>query len=70
MSIEISPEVENRLTDEARKLGISVDAPLKRLIDEQAEVSSPDRAVPELPVWHLGAIGALHRGDTKRSQRK
>jgi hypothetical protein len=26
MSIEILPEVENRLTDEARKLGISVDA--------------------------------------------
>jgi hypothetical protein len=32
MSIEILPEVENRLADEARKLGISVDAPLKRLI--------------------------------------
>jgi hypothetical protein len=46
MSIEISPEIEVRLTDEAR-----------------AEASSLVLSTPELPVWHLGAIGALHRRD-------
>jgi hypothetical protein len=63
VSIDISPEIAARLTEEARKQGISVDALLKRLIDEQAEASSLARPVAELPVWHLGAIGALHRRD-------
>jgi len=34
MSIEISRETEARLTDEARRQGISVDALLKRLMTE------------------------------------
>lgn len=63
MSIEISREVEARLTDEARKLGISVDAMLKRLIDDRAQTATSGRLIPELPVWHLGAIGDLRRRD-------
>jgi len=34
MGIEISPETEARLTDEARRQGISVDALLERLMAE------------------------------------
>lgn len=81
MSIEISPETEARLTDEARRQGVSVDALLERLMTEQrpsgstvfatqAEANEPARKLvpdgkitPELPVLHLGAMGALHRRD-------
>jgi hypothetical protein len=62
MSIEISRETEARLTAEARRLGISVDALLNRFIGEQALTHSA-RPKPELPVWHLGGAGALHRRD-------
>jgi hypothetical protein len=61
MSIEISRETEARLTDEARRLGIFVDALLARLV--AGHVSPvPARPRPELPAWNLGA-GALHRRD-------
>jgi hypothetical protein len=35
MNIEISRETEARLTEEARKQGVSVEALLKRLLSEQ-----------------------------------
>jgi hypothetical protein len=64
MSIEISHEIEARLTDEARRQGISVDALLERLINER-QMTTPASAgsTPELPILHLGAMGALHRRD-------
>ncbi len=62
MSIEISLEIEARLTDEARKLGISVDELLTRLIGGAPTGTVPARPWPELPAWNLGA-GALHRRD-------
>ena len=65
MSIEISPETEARLTEEARRQGISVSALLERLVSE-IEATAPATgtcAVPELPVIHLGAMGELHRRD-------
>jgi hypothetical protein len=63
MTIEISPETEVRLTDEARRQGITVDELLERFISEQAALTQPARPTPELPVWHLGGVGALHRRD-------
>jgi hypothetical protein len=63
MSIEISREIEARLADEARRQGISVEALLKRFINEQAALTQPAQPKPELPVWHLGGVGALHRRD-------
>ncbi len=64
MSIEISPETEARLADEARRQGISVDALLARFVNERAALTQPARTTPpELPVWHLGGVGALHRRD-------
>ena len=62
MSIEISRETEARLTDEARRLGISVDELLARLIGGRHAGTAPARPRPELPAWNLGA-GALHRRD-------
>ena len=63
MSIEISREIETRLADEARRQGISVDALLERFINERAALTPPAPSNPELPVWHLGGVGALHRRD-------
>ena len=63
MSIEISHEIEARLTDEARRLGISFDLLRERFIDERAALTEPARPNPKLPIWHLGGAGALHRRD-------
>ena len=63
MSIEISRETEARLANEAERLGISVDALLKRFIDERATLTHPAQTRPNLPLWHLGGTGAMHRRD-------
>jgi hypothetical protein len=63
MTIEISRDTETRLADEARRRGISVDALLKQFINERAALTNPAQCQPQLPVWHLGSVGALHRRD-------
>jgi hypothetical protein len=60
---QISREIETLLADEARRQGISVDALLEQLINERAALTPPAQCNPELPVWHLGGVGALHRRD-------
>jgi hypothetical protein len=65
MSIEISHETEARLTGEARRQGIAVDALLERLMNEcgvAAHIAGTGSA-PELPILHLGQMGPLHRRD-------
>jgi len=63
MSIQISRETEARLAEEARRQGISVDALLEQFINERAALTHPVQTNPELPVWRLGSVGALHRRD-------
>jgi hypothetical protein len=64
MTIEISRETEARLTDEAQRQGISVPALVERLLTESwASLTFGSRPTPELPVWHLGGAGSLHRRD-------
>jgi hypothetical protein len=65
MSIEISCETEARLTAEARRLDISVNALLERLMSERGVQghTAGTSSTPELPVWHLGGAGSLHRRD-------
>jgi hypothetical protein len=63
MSIQISRETEARLTNEARKQGVSVEVLLEWLINERVAATPPAGPNPELPVWHLGGVGALHRRD-------
>ena len=63
MTIEISHETETWLADEARRRGVSVDTLVKHFIGERAPLTHPAAARPNLPVWHLGSIGALHRRD-------
>jgi hypothetical protein len=65
MSIEISRETEARLSDEAQRHGISVDALLERLVNERRAAAHAAGAgsAPKLPILHLGAMGPLHRRD-------
>jgi hypothetical protein len=63
MSIDISRETEARLTDEARRQGVSVEALLQRLMSERGVTARVAGPAPELPVWRLGAMGSLHRRD-------
>lgn len=64
MGIKISQQTAARLTEEAQRQGISVDALLERLINERLASAAPeDGKAPELPVWHLGAGGPFHRRD-------
>jgi len=63
MSIQVSPETEARLTDEARRQGISVEALLERLMSERGARVHAVGTAPELPIWHLGDVGPLHRRD-------
>ena len=63
MSIEVSRETEARITDEARRQGISVEALLEWLISERRATAHVAGSAPELPVWHLGDMGHLHRRD-------
>ena len=63
MSIKVSHETEARIANEARRQGISVDALLEQLMNERAALSLPAQARPDLPVWRLGSVDALHRRD-------
>ena len=64
-NIAIARKTEARLVDEARRQGISVDARLERLINErEARAPAADASSsPQLPILHLGAMGAYHRRD-------
>ena len=64
MSLDISPQTEARIRQEAQRQGISVDALLERLMNDQAADTAirADRP-PGLPVLHLGPMGPLHRRD-------
>jgi hypothetical protein len=64
MSSQISRETEVRILEEAQRQGISVEALLERLLAERrSSVIAGNRPIPELPVWHLGGVGPLHRRD-------
>ncbi len=65
MSLQISRETEARITVEARKHGLSVDALLDRLMNEHAATApvSGSALQPDLPVLHMGPMGSLRRRD-------
>jgi hypothetical protein len=66
MSIEISHETEARITDEARRQGVSVEALLERLVSERgtaAHIVTGIGLTPKVPILHLGATGPLRRRD-------
>ncbi|HYL73577.1 MAG TPA: hypothetical protein VEU96_05200 [Bryobacteraceae bacterium] len=65
MRLDISMETEARLVSKAQEQGLSIDAFLERLLNEAGDLSTSSAAggAPQLPVWHLGVRGSLHRRD-------
>jgi hypothetical protein len=65
MSLDISLKTEARLAARAQELGLSIDAFLERLLDDACDLKATTAGgkAPELPVWHLGVRGSLHRRD-------
>lgn len=65
MSIELSPETAARITNEARRQGISVDVLVERRLNEHGSTAPATGTgpIPELPILYLGQMGALHRRD-------
>lgn len=64
MEVHFTPEQEAQLAQIAFKAGTDPEHLVKdvvlRLLDDKSSKRPP---APELPVWHLGAIGLLHRRD-------
>jgi hypothetical protein len=64
MEVHFTPEQEAQLAQIATKAGTDAEHLVKdvvlRLLDDEARFLPP---APELPVWHLGAVGPLHRRD-------
>ena len=65
MNLDISLKTEARLAAKAREQGLSIDAFLERLLNDAGDppTSTANGQAPELPVWHLGVRGSLHRRD-------
>jgi hypothetical protein len=64
MEVHFTPEQEAQLSQIASKAGTDAEHLVKdaalRLIEDESHFHKP---APELPVWSLGAVGALHRRD-------
>ena len=68
MEVHFTPEQEAQLAQIATNAGTDAERLVKdaalRLLDKDVRpVAQPAPANLELPVWHLGALGPLHRRD-------
>ena len=66
MEVHFTPDLEAKLTIFAARQGRNPDALLQDVVAqyfEEAERSIAVEAIRELPVWHLGDVGSLHRRD-------
>ena len=64
MEVQLTPEQEARLAQIATHAGTAAEQLVKdvvlRLLEGETGVRT---AAAQLPVWHLGGVGALHRRD-------
>ena len=64
MEVHFTPEQEAQLEQLASQAGTDPERLVKGVILRMLEVKAYAHSTkPELPVWHLGAIGSLHRRD-------
>jgi hypothetical protein len=64
MEVHFTPEQEAQLAQIATKAGTAAEQLVKDVMLRLLEGGTHFRtAAPELPVWHLGGLGALHRRD-------
>jgi hypothetical protein len=57
MAIHVSPQTEARLTEEARRQGISVDALIERLMNERTASGPAPKGAPEAPTVFEQGLG-------------
>ena len=64
IQVHFTPEQEAQLARLAAKSGTDAEHLVKDaalwLLEDEARLHA---AAPELPVWHLGAVGSFHRRD-------
>ena len=64
MTLDISLENEARLVAKAQEQGLSIDALLERLLnDDEMPVRVTNGDAPQLPARYLGVRGSLYRRD-------
>jgi hypothetical protein len=64
MELHFTPEQEAQLAQIAASAGTAAEQLVKDVVLRLLEGEPPIRTTPpELPVWHLGGVGALHRRD-------
>ena len=64
MEVHFTPEQEAQLAQIASNAGTATEQLVKEVVLRLLEGEIHFRtAAPELPVWHLGGVGALHRRD-------
>jgi hypothetical protein len=65
MEVHFTPEQEAQLAQIATKAGTAAEQLVKDVVLRllEGEKTHFRTAAPELPVWHLGGRGALHRRD-------
>ena len=64
MEVHFTPEQEAQLSQIATNAGTAAEQLVKNVVLRLLQEETPIRTTtPELPVWHLGGVGALHRRD-------
>jgi len=64
MEVHFTPEQEAQLAQIAANAGTPAEQMVKEVVLRLLEGEKTRcRTAPELPVWHLGGVGALHRRD-------
>jgi hypothetical protein len=64
MEVHFTPEQEAQLAQIATNAGTAAEQLVKDVVLRLIEGETHFRAAaPELPVWHLGGVGTLHRRD-------
>ena len=62
--MHFTPEQEAQLVQIATNAGTAAEQLVKDVVLRLLQGETPIRATtPELPVWHFGGVGALHRRD-------
>ena len=60
ITLPLEPQTEAKLIALAREKGVSAEELVREAI-HQLIAEATEKQTPELPVWHLGEAGALHR---------
>jgi hypothetical protein len=67
VTVDLNPEIAKGLMAQARERGVSLADYLQEIVTRQARLATASRTAngkaPELPLLHLGVMGALHRRD-------